>query len=247
MRSFRHAIAPLLAATLLAGTATATKPGQPKVYSPNQLGDLEAIVPVLRRHVAYVRVAAGDDGPLGAEERDGFGVVLDSNRIALLAFIVTDAKSIEVKGPSGKTLRARTVLYDAERRVAVIESKSALASIGLSPAVHAARGAIEEGADIYALTTTEPEATVVHGVMLYVGDDPEYGGHYRIDLKLSAGMPVFDARARFVGYSRTVAWDKDRLMLVTPEMITAARTATAAAAKADEAASQTPEKAWWTR
>ena len=39
-------------------------------------------------------------------------------------------------------------------------------------------------------------------------------------------MPVFDARARFIGYSRTVAWDRDLQMLVPPDKISAARTAT---------------------
>ena len=229
----------------------AAAPPGPKLYQSGEMRDLEAILPVLKKYVAYVRVEAKakDSGPLEGEERDGFGVVLDQNKIALLCFITTDADKITVEGTNGKRSEAKVVLYDAERRVAILESKLPLKTLGLEPAPIAPKDARKLDGEVFALTTTGIEAAVLHGVFTYVGDEEEYGGHSRVDLLLERGMPVFDHAARFVGFSRNVAWDKDRQMLVTPEMIRDARTSTGAATMKSPAnePQQPAKKPWWSK
>ena len=80
--------------------------------------------------------------------------------------------------------------------------------------------------NVFALVSTDEHAGVVHGVVTHTGAMAEYEGHPRVDLKLAGGMPVFDERARLIGYSRVVAWDVDRFMLVPYEKIVSARTST---------------------
>lgn len=216
-----------LALALLLATAP---PPPKKIYRANELGDLEAIMAVLKKHVAYVKIEAIDkeSGPLEPEQRDGFGVPLDDRKIAILAHLVTGAQKITVQGANGREAEAKLVLYDLERRVAILQSARSLRDLGLTAPELAPKPTRKLDDEVFALTTTGDDAAVLHGVFVYVGDEEEYGGHSRIDLKLERGMPVFDRTARFVGYSRNVAWDKDRQMLITPEMITDARTATGA-------------------
>lgn len=244
-------IRPLLitAIALASSPAALAAPAKPeRIYKPAALADLQALVPVLRTHVAHleVEVAPSSDDPLRETERDGYAVVLDPHRLAVLSFTVENAKRIMISGPGDKRIPGLVVLSDVERRVAIIESKIALSQAGLVPAPIAPLASRRIEDDVFALVFSGQEATVMHGVFVYVGDDPEYGGHHRVDLKLARGMPVFDSRARFVGYARAVAWDKDPLMIVTPEMIQAARTATGAAAR-DSASPKKSARPWWSK
>jgi hypothetical protein len=230
----------------------AAPPTGPRVYSANTTRDLEALLPILKKYVAYVHieVEASEGGLVGGDERDGFGIVLDANKIALLSFLATDAKKITVEGTNRKTSEAKVVLYDVDRRVAIIESKTPLKDLGLEPAPVAPKETRKLDGEVFALTTTGLEAALLTGVFVYVGDEQEYGGHSRIDLKLERGMPVFDATARFVGYSRNVAWDKDRQMLITPEMIKAARSSTSAESLNRGSREKTEKqnaKPWWSK
>jgi hypothetical protein len=233
----------LFAAALL--FLVAAKP--PKIYRSSDLADLEALVPVLRRHVAYLAIEAknGESAPLDRELRDGFAAVLGDKHVVTLCFLVADAEKITIEGANGKKTLGRVVLFDVERRVAIVESKDPLKTLGLEAAPIAPPGSRESDDEVFALTTTGLEAAILHGVFTYTGDEPEYGGHHRIDLQLGGGVPVFDRQARFAGFSRTVAWDKDRQMLVTPEMIRDARTATSAVPAATK--DRPNEKPWWSK
>lgn len=223
----------MIALALAALIAAAPTPAAKKIYRANELGDLEAIMAVLKKHVAYVKIEAinAESGPLEPEQRDGFGVPIDDRKIALLAHLLTDAKKITVQGANGRETEAKIVLYDLERRVAILEAARPLRDLGLIAPEVAPKPTRKLDEEVFALTTTGDDAAVLHGVFVYVGEEEEYGGHSRIDLKLERGMPVFDRTARFIGYSRNVAWDKDRQMLITPEMIKEARTATGAASE----------------
>jgi hypothetical protein len=233
------------AAALVALLAIGAAPPKPRVFHPSSMHDLEDLVPVLRSHVAYVEAEVDKHADLEESAHDGFGAVLDARHVVTLSFNVENARRVHVSGPAGPPLAAHIVLDDMERRVAILETEAPLSSIGLSPVTMAPREDRKLDADVFALTTTRPEATIVHGVLIYAGDDPEYGGHHRVDLKLNHGMPVFDDRARLVGYSRAVAWDKDALMLVTPELIAAARTSTGASGPADRKPAS--KKPWWSK
>jgi hypothetical protein len=240
----------LLAAALL--SIAAAPPA--RVYKSTSLEDLEDLAVELRRHVAtlHVEVELPKDDPLGDTEREGYAIALDPHHLAALTFTVENAKRIRVRGPRERALEGRVAIYDKRRRVAIIRTEAPIEDAGLAAAAIAPRETRREGEDVFALVNTTAEANVMHGVLIYAGDDPEYGGHHRVDLKLARGMPVFDATARFVGYSRAAAFDRDQLMLVTPEMVAAARTSTAsrAASKAspgDRSKPRSSEKPWWSK
>jgi hypothetical protein len=218
-----------------------------RVYKPTSMKDLEDLAVVLRRHVASLEVEVKPQpNELADLERQGYAVALDGHHLAVLCFTVENAKRVLVEGPSGRRIEAKVTVYDGERRVAILETKAPIQDAGLSPATIAAKSTRNEGDDVFALVHPGEDTSIVHGVFIYVGDDPEYGGHHRIDMKLTHGMPVFDNLARFVGYARAVAWDKDPLMLITPEMIEAARTSTASASKSS-ASKSSGERPWWSK
>lgn len=238
---------PLLAVLLLPGAPPAGK-GEPRVFDAFQLEDQEKLARVLREHVAEleVEVPRRPDAPLEDDRRDGYGVVLEPRRLAVLSFIVEDALRVSVRGPTGRALEGKVVLFDQERRVAIVETARPVSEVGLVPAAISPIEGRQVDLVVFALTNTGPEATVVQGVITHVGDEPEYEGHHRVDLELNLGMPVFDDRARFVGYARQVAWDRDKRMLITPEQIRAARTATGAKDRAGARGSQAT-RPWWGR
>lgn len=250
MKTLRTALLFLPWLVVVSADVAAKKPEH--TFSVTSLGDMEALQPILQSHVAHIevvpRVEKGD--PLSSELRDGYGAALDPQHLVTLSFLVAEASRIRVDGPNGKTTTARVVLADEERRVAILRTDLPVSALGLEPVALAPKPTLKMGEDVFVLTTTGSGAGVLHGVLTYIGEDEEYGGHHRTDLILTNGMPVFDARARLVGYARTVGWDRDRSMLVTPEMITESRTATAAKGSARERASSKPRdagKPWWSR
>jgi hypothetical protein len=218
-----------------------------RAYSANDTRDLEEIIGILKTHVAYVTFESkdADSGPLEAERHDAFGAVLDENKIVIHALFLSGAQKIRIEGPSGKSTEARIILSDPERRVAILESRRPLKELGFKPVTVSPKTSRKVDDEVFALTTTNEEAAVMHGVFVYVGDEVEYGGHSRIDLKLARGAPVFDSRLRLVGFARAVSWDKDRQMLITPEMISEARTATGAAKVSP--AIDPSLKPWWSK
>jgi hypothetical protein len=236
-----RASAIVIAASLIAARVSAASPGDR--FDPLSLEDLHRMSAVLRRHVAHVKVRVSSEKgqPLQDDTRDGFGIVLAPHRLAVLSFVIQGAKEAKITGPKG-SLRARVLFEDVERRVAFLEPESPFDTIGLFPAVIGPR--LERDDAVFAIVSTEGDPGVLSGVVTDDARMPEYEGHARVSLELRFGMPVFDDRARFVGYSRTVAWDGDRQMIVTPEVITAARTATTTAAL-PQAPSQT--RPWWAK
>ncbi|MCK6548071.1 S1C family serine protease [Myxococcota bacterium] len=244
----KRALAALGLGLALTSSAADAKPAKPRTFDSTQLEHLEAMVPVLRARVAelHAELVPDPNSPLEEPIREGYGVVLAPRLVATLSFSVTGAKRVLIHGPSGRPIVGKVVLDDVERRVAIVEAERPLSEAGLVVAELAPRADRKVDGEVFALVSTGLEATVLQGTFLTLGDEPEHEGHPRVDLKLTLGMPVFDARARFVGYSRAVAWDKDPLMLVTPEMIASARTATGAADRA-KAHPPAPKKPWWAR
>lgn len=231
---------------LLLLAALAAAPGAPRRYSQLAIKDMEELAPVLRSQVAEVRVELFPDGPiLGEDERIGYGVPWGERRVVMLAPLLERAKKIWIKGPKGEQ-PARMILMDPVRRVAILETKAPLLQVGLRNVPTREKRERKVDDEVFALISTAPESGVVYGVITQDGTEPEYEGHPRIDLKLDHGMPVFDDTARFVGYSRVVAFDQDRFMLITPEMIRDAQTATASASRKPAPADE-KKRPWWAR
>ena len=208
------------------------KTSGPKIYSPWRLEDLEALAEVLKKHVALVEIEPTiphDIETLDEPTRQGYGVVIGPRRIAMLSFLAEGARTIRVSGPRGRPLEAQLLVYDIERRVAVLETRAPLKRAGLEPAPFAPRQDRQIDQSIFALVSTLPQSGVLHGTLTDLGEVEELDGIPHIDLRLVRGMPVFDERARLVGFSRTVAWDLDPFMIVPAEKILSAESATAAA------------------
>ncbi|MBK6683519.1 MAG: hypothetical protein IPG45_03535 [Deltaproteobacteria bacterium] len=234
--------APLLLFSLVVVAA----PSGPRRYSQLAIKDMEELAPVLRSQVAEIRIELFPDGPIiGEEERIGYGVPWGERRVVLLAPLLDRAKKVWIKGPKGE-LPAQVILMDPVRRVAILETKVPLLQVGLRNVPVREKRERKVDDEVFALVSTAQESGVVYGVITQDGTDPEYEGHPRIDLKLDSGMPVFDDTARFVGYSRVVAFDQDRFMLITPEMIRGAQTATASAFR-KPAPEDGKKRPWWAR
>lgn len=243
----RAPLAALLALGLLLGPGPgAAGPRPERVYDYMALDDMEQLGRVLRRRVAHLRIELKPPPGQVAmdDERDGFGVPIEADLVATQALVLQDATKVVVEGPGGR-LPGEVVLYDAERRVALVRTRSPLARIGLETAPPCPPGERSEDLSLFALASTEGLPSPTHGWMTDDGSTPELEGHPRVSFSLSHGMPIFDARARWVGLARAVAWDSDKQLILPVELVAAARTATAAAAQeAVRAASKKGER-WW--
>lgn len=184
---------------------------------------VNALVPKLRPHIATIEVKRRGRAFVGEEEGSGYGVVIGERLIAALCFVVRGADEIHVVGIGDRALDAQIVRFDLERRVALIETREPLATVGLSPSKLAPRASRVEEQPVFALTDTGEAPSILEGTVLDEGDQEEYEGQIRTSFALTAGMPVFDGRGRFVGYSRFVSWDVDKFMLVPGSAVSAVR------------------------
>lgn len=214
----------------------------PRPYDPSSVASMDALAIRLRRHVAEVEVVLPAEPPLSAEERSGYAAILGPSTLACLGPLVNGAARVEVRGPGG-ALHATVRLVDLERRVAILESEAPLARVGLEVPEAAPLSSLALDAPIFAMVATSKEAHVMNGVILDAGEAPELEGHPRISLRLEQGMPVFDDRARLLGYARTGALDKDRALIVTLAHVREARTASASATPRASASS----RPWWAK
>lgn len=222
--------------------AAAAAPWRP--VDPLDHRDRERMVEKLLKQVVYVSAkpipTKGD--AFKDEVQDGFGVAIAPRRIVCLNFIVDKVASVSVRGPIGKPIAAKVLLHDVERRVAVLEPEADVKTIGIE--VASVSRAKDRSVDqpVFALSATI-EPYLLDGVLTDLGHDSEVEGLLLSDLRLAKGMPVFDDRARFVGYSRTVEWDSNRLLIISTEVIESARTATKAAASVAPAPKKPPKEA----
>lgn len=210
-------------------------------YHALDASDMDALSRVLRKHVAFLSVTPKREGPLSPEPRSAYGAVIGPRRLVALAHLVKGADRVTVQGPQGK-LTAKLALLDLERRVALLDTDAPLAKIGLVPA-KPSTAAWKVDMELFALISTEGEAGVLHTVVTQTGELAEYEGHPRVDVVLNAGMPVFDDRAHLAGYSRVLAWDHDRHMIVPFAKVRAAQTSTTTRAPPP----QRDKKPWWAR
>ncbi len=249
-----------LALLLISGTAFADRPkpafdfyklkplkqAEARVYDHMELDDMIALGQVLRQQVAYIEVEV-DLGPgeeAMDETRDGFGIPVRENQIAVMSFIVDKAKKVTVRGPKDGLLQAKVILSDVVRRVAILETTGPVTKVGLTVPKRAMQADLQEAQSVFALQSTRGEPVATAGWLLSKGQEHLYDGLPQTSLILSYGMPVFDKQARFVGYARTVHWDVEKRLIVPPEIITEARTATAAAPADAEPKHQHP---WWAK
>jgi hypothetical protein len=217
-------------------------------WDPQRAEHLHQLGELLKKHTAYLDVKVKPDPrqPLSEKERNGFGVVLADDLVATNYFVVESAEAVTVSGPKHVAIAGKVVLRDAERRIALIRTDEKLDRTGLVPAKPLEKKDRKPETDVFALVSTLDFSGVVSGEITDIGSSPEVEGHPKTTLELYSAMPVFDSELRFVGFARTVAWDKDKSMLVPPEMIKAARTATSAAAKkASEPQKET--RPWWAK
>lgn len=210
--------------------------------SPMDASDLERAAQLLRQHVAYLQVtrAVEEEQPLMKGDVDGWGLVTGPRELTCQAFLVEGATEIRVQGPRGVTT-ATVRDIDVPRRVAHLVLAEPTPSLGLAPATPSPPEERETGMDVFALVSTQPRSGVVAGALTHIGKEPWLEGHLRSSLQLTRGMPVFDSRLRWLGISRTVAWDRDRGMLIPPELT---ETATVAPLAPRPPAAE-PERPWW--
>lgn len=214
-------------------------------FDPARVDAMARMAERLRSHVVYLEVdlPAERGQPLAESSRDGFGAVWSARRVVCLSFVVADAARVRIRGPSGSTT-GRVILADVERRVALVEADVPLSTLGLRVPELAPDTSRQLDAPVFALVGTAADAHVVIGHVVDDGRQPELEGHPRVSLDLRLGMPLFDDRARLVGYSRRVSWDKDTAMIVTAAQVEAARSATTAAARPKPPKDERP---WWVR
>ena len=240
----------MLLASLALGAWLAAGPAAPtedtKRYSALSTNDLDALATILRARVATIEVDVKPQKDLLTDPmRIVFGVAIDAHTVATVAQLLSDARSVKVRGPSGSD-SGRIELLDLERRVALVRTERPLSSLGLKVSSPLPRKSRKPDDEVFALVNTDPGAGVVHGVITETGEELECEGHPRTTLSLSFGMPVFDASVRWVGVARTVAWDRDRQMLIPPDKVKVARSSTGRDAPAGPAAEK-PKRPWWAR
>jgi hypothetical protein len=215
-------------------------------FDPLDVGDMETLAQRLKTYVAHVRSKRKPDpNTLTPIDSDGFGAVWSARRVVVMAFLVDHTTAIEVKGPSG-SLPAYRILLDIERRVAILETRKPLRTIGLSIPIWASPKNRRRGQDAFALVSTLREAGVVAGSLLSNAELAEDEGYIRTDLHLTLGMPIFDNRGRALGLARKVAWDYDPLLVIPLEKIQEAMTATQTPTLDDEP-KRTAKRAWWAK
>lgn len=234
-------------AALLGLALFATPPdlGQGRVYDPLDTTDQSALAKQLLLHVPLLEVELEPttDNLLQENPRTGYAAVLSPSRVICLSFLVKDAKKVTLVGPKGR-VEARVLYADDETRVAMLKPEGDIARAGLVPVSGwVPPSAREVDMPVFALVSTLELAGVAQGVLTQLGKLEEYEGFLRVDLKLHRGMPVFDQRARLLGFSRVVAWDTDRFMIVPPEKLRATKTATGAA-RPPQRTETTP---WWAK
>jgi hypothetical protein len=224
--------------------ALAIGSGPTPQWDPARVEHLEKLARLLERHVAYleVEVEPVPRQPLAERERSGFGAVIDTRLVATSYAIAERAKAISIQGPNEKRMPGKIVLLDADRRLALVEAAGDLSAVGLAPAPPLEKAERRVDTDVFALVSTVDSASVVHGVLL--DETAEAEGHPRTSLELTAAMPVFDGSIRLVGLARAVAWDTDKKLVIPPEMISQARTATAASRASEPRRDSRP---WWAK
>lgn len=231
--------------TLALAAPPALEPG--RVYDPVSTQDQEDLAARLRLHVPLVEAKLPDTPDTLTQEnpRTGYAAVLSQARVVCLSFLVKDAEAVTLVGPKGK-VPAEVLFVDHEARVAMLRPKAPLKSAGLYPVTGwVPPNEREVDMWLFALVSTLDLAGVTQGVLTHNAELREYGGFLRTDLKLERGMPVFDRRARLVGFSRVVAWDQDRFMIVPPEKVRSAKTSTAASAR--PLRPKKKPRPWWSK
>jgi hypothetical protein len=245
------ALAALLTAAAAPPWTEAEGPGPAPVggleepLSPLETAHLEAAARRLRHHVARIvsTLPPPRGGHLSPQTVDGWGIVVGRREIRAQVFLVKDARTIRAVGPEGE-VALEIVARDVERRVARLRAAAPLPAVGLHPASPCPPEARAEDMDLFALVSTRPGAGVVTGALTALGEAPHLEGNLRSTLELARGMPVFDARLRWVGLARAVAWDEDRAMLIPPELT---RTPTRAAPPPEPPPDEESERPWWAK
>lgn len=233
----------LLAAALLAATASAEPEVPVGGFSAINTTHQHRMAAAMRARVARVesQPERKPDDAFAPTLQSCFAVPLGPRRVVALS-LLAPAAEVRIIGPGG-ALRARAVLRDDVRRVAIFEAEAPLSTIGLLVPPPLPASARKRGMDVFSLTDTGPGAATIAASLLDVPELEEYEGHPRISVKLHAGMPVFDNRLRWLGYSRVVAWDVDRFMIIPPEKVDAA----IAAASAPPPRPKKPARPWWAK
>ena len=194
-----------------------------KTFDPMSISDMDALARKLRPHVAHVtaveKVPKGH--PVAPKIQDGFAIVIDSHHVAMLSVILKDAEKIMINGPSGQPTPAKVVALETEKRVAILRSDTPLERQGLLPASPSPANDWKEGQAAFALLGTIGEPAVMDMQLTHLGTEDGFEGTPRLDRQLKHGMPVFDAQARFMGYSRAILWDWDKQLIVPQPTIEA--------------------------
>ena len=177
-----HRVIALFLALALAVPAGATplprKDAGPREYNPAALADREALTEVLRTHVGYVesKFTPKRDEIASDDRRDGFGLAIGPRRLVCLSWIVHRADKVWITGPKKVRLPAKVLLYDIERRVALLETELPLSRTGLVAARPALAAQRSYDQTVYAILSTGDNPFLANGVLTEAGETPELRG-----------------------------------------------------------------------
>lgn len=185
-------------------------------HTPMSLTQIENLGAKLKTHVAYVtaKEKQASDSPISDQLRDGFGVVLSENTVAIMSLILQDTVDIELHGPSGQKLKGRIIAEDSETRITLVRSRKSLSSIGLRAVQWLPQAQFRVDLAVFALSSTIGKPELREFFITHTGGEAGFEGTPRLNRPLQKGMPVFNSNAQCLGFARAGLWDVDKNLLV---------------------------------
>ncbi|MEE2903276.1 MAG: hypothetical protein VYC39_13160 [Myxococcota bacterium] len=213
------ALIPLIQKVLFAGLVSGQLPIPD--HAPMSIAELDNLGEKLKARVVYV--TAKEKQPrtsiISAQLRDGFGVALNDNTIAIMSLIVQSSAEIMIHGPSRKALKGILLAENPKSRVSLIRAKGSLSSIGLVASEWVAEAQLQVGLPTFALSSTLGKPEIQEFFLTHTGLEIGYEGTPRLNHPLQNGMPVFNASAQCLGFARAGLWDVDKNLLVPAKAI----------------------------
>jgi len=190
-------------------------------HSPMSITELDNLGEKLKTRVAYVTAKEKQTGTsiISAQLRDGFGVVLNNNTIAIMSLIVQSSTEIKIHGPSGKTVKGLILTENSKSRVTLIRTQDSLISIGLQASKWIEEKQLKVGLPAFGLSSTLGKPELLEFFLTHTGLEIGFEGTPRLNHPLQDGMPVFNLEAQCLGFARAGLWDTDKNLLVPAKAI----------------------------
>lgn len=190
-------------------------------HTPMSLSQIEKLGKKVKSNVVYITAKdeTAKDSLISDQLRDGFGVVVNDNTVAIMALLVQNTHQIEIHGPSGLKAKGRVTRVDAKSRIALIRSEKSLKGIGLEAPDWRLTEKLTVGLPAFALASTIGQPELREFFVTHTGTEIGFEGTPRLNHPLLHGMPVFDSQARCLGFARAGLWDVDKGLLIPAKTI----------------------------